>query len=202
MRVTQIKQQQKRQDRYSIYIDGKFSFGLSEGQLVELGLKEGQEFSESELEELKRQADIGKAYARAVRYLAIRPRSRWELETYLKRKGYEPDVIAGIMEKMEDLGLIDDAKFARLWVEYRQNTATRSRLKLQSELRAKRIDTDLIDDALADIGDEDELASIKDLIDRKSKQGQYQDKQKLMAYLGRQGFNYGLIKQAFEELEA
>lgn len=201
MRITDIKQQQKRPDRYSVYIDGKFNFGLGEGQLVELGLKRGQDIAPGEIEGLKQQAAAGKAYERAVRYVSIRPRSQWELETYLKRKGYEPSVIDQTVKKLVELDLVDDAKFAGSWVEYRQATARRSRRRLQAELRAKRVDTDIIDAALSGFGSEDELENIKELIKRKSKQGQYQQRQKLMAYLARQGYDYGLIKQAFDELE-
>lgn len=200
MKITEIRQQQKRQDRYSIYIDGKFSFGLNEAQLADLGLKQGQEFTAAELAELKHQAAAGKAYERAVRYVAIRPRSRWELEVYLKRKDYESPVIADTISRLMELELIDDMAFARAWVEYRQSTARRSRRKLAAELRQKRLDADIIDTVLAEIDDSHELANIKDTIRRKRRVSAYRDRQKLIAYLSRQGYPYGLVKQALEEL--
>lgn len=201
MRITDIRQQKKRQDRYSIYIDGKFGFGLSEAQLAELGLRRDQELTEAEFNRLRHQAEWGRAYERATRYLAIRPRSRWEMETYLKRKGYNAKIVRSIKDKLTELGLINDTEFARAWVEYRSHSVTRSRRKIASELIAKRVDREVIDEVMAELSDADDLAKIRNLIERKSRLSQYQDRQKLLAYLARQGFDYGLIKQALSEAD-
>ncbi len=53
MKITSIKQQVKRADRYSVYIDGKFNFALSETELLRLGLHNGQELTDDELDSLK-----------------------------------------------------------------------------------------------------------------------------------------------------
>lgn len=57
------------------------------------------------------------AYIR--RLLAIRPRSRWELEMRLKRRGYPEDAIRETLQRLEEGGLLDDASFAREWAESR-----------------------------------------------------------------------------------
>lgn len=196
MKITSIKQQQKRLDRYSIYVDDKYTFSLGEDDLVLTGLYKGQEVTEADLEKFKQDSLIGKAYDRAIRYLALRPRSKWEIEDYLKRKSYDELVIIAIIEKVSAKGYIDDEKFARSWVESRQLLNPRSKKQLTMELRKKRIDREIIDLVLSELSEEDETKVLKDLIARKKKQTRYQDPQKLLAYLSRQGYRYDLIKKA------
>lgn len=196
MKITEIKQQIKRADRYSIYLDGKYSFSLSELELAKLGLRTNQEITKSELDELRDAAKLDKAYDRVLRYLAIRPRSHWEIEQYLKKKGYEDELAAQVFDKLEPLGLVDDTKFGQTWVEWRLNSGSRSKLKLRQELLQKRLNKAVIDEVLAEVDDDTELEQLTKLIERKKRLSQYQDKQKLIAYLARQGFSYSLIKRA------
>lgn len=201
MKITDIKQQQKRADRYSIYIDGKYRFALSEAALTKAGLRPDQQLDETELAAVQETARFDKAYDRALRYVTLRPRSRWELVTYLEKKGYEVPTIEAVLGKLDELELVDDRAFAKAWVEYRQNLRPRSRRQLTAELRQKRIDNDIIEEVVGVIDNEQEVANIQEIAQRKRKQSRYQDPQKLMAYLSRQGFNYGLIKRALEELD-
>src|SRR5438105_43036 len=108
MKITAIKQQEKQKDRYSIFIDEKFAFGLSELGLINSGLRVNQELSREEVGKLKEEAAIDKAYNRALGLLARRPRSEWELRDYLKRKKYDSPTADGILNKLTKLGYVDD----------------------------------------------------------------------------------------------
>jgi regulatory protein len=196
MKITNIKQQVKRADRYSIYIDGKYSFSLSEADLASTGLHKDQELDEKELEDLLNESQKGKAYDRCLRYITIRPRSQWEVEDYLKRKEYSPDVIATVLQKLLKLELVNDHKFAEQWVGWRSQ---RSKRQLYAELLKKRVDKEIINSVLQNINESDELEQIKELVARKGKLSQYQDQQKLIAFLARRGFPYHLIKKATDK---
>jgi len=196
-KITAIKQQVKRADRYSIYIDGKYACSLSERELLNLGLRINQELSEAELKALKDDAVLDKAYDRSLDLISRRLRSRWEIEDYLKRKGYGPEVIEQTIEHLVERGYVNDDTFARRWVENRRLLKATSKRRLSQELRQKRIADDIINMVLAE-DETDELEVLKNLIERKRKQTKYQDDLKLMQYLARQGFAYYLIKQALE----
>lgn len=199
MKITDIKQQVKRQDRYSIYIDEKYAFSFSENELLTLSLRVGQEFNADELEKLKKTAIEDKAYTRSLDLLARRQRSEWEIRDYLKRKDYDQAVIEKIVNRLSKVGYIDDVKFATAWVDSRRLLKSTSKRKLQMELRQKRIADDIITQILAD-DQTDERAVLKDLVAKKRSQSRYQDDQKLMAYLMRQGFNYDDVKDVINEL--
>ena len=200
VKITDIKAQVKTPGRYSIFVDGKFSFGLSEGALLDAGVRVGQELSAPQLAELKQTAQNDKAYNRALGLLARRPRSEWEMRDYLKRKDYDQALIDATVTRLRDGGWLDDADFAKRWVENRRLLKSTSRRRLQQELKAKRVSDDIISMVLAE-DDTDEKQVLQELILRKRKQSRYQEPDKLMAYLLRQGYNYGDIKDALTNLE-
>ena len=195
MKVTDIKQQVKAVDRYSIYIDGKFVFGLSEGALMTSGLRVGRELTNEELAKYKDEARSDKAYYLALGQVARRPRSEWEMRDYLKRKGYEPELVDQLIGRLYEARWLDDLDFAQRWVQSRRLLKSTSRRRLQQELKAKRVSDDVIAQVL-EADETDETQVLQELVARKRTQPRYQDPQKLMAYLVRQGYGYGDVKDA------
>lgn len=200
MKITAIKQQVKTAGRYSIFVDEVFAFGLSDEGLLQSGITVGQEIDEGKLAQLKGTAKLDKAYGRCLGLLARRPRSEWEIRDYLKRKDYGEDEASTIVVRLESRGYLDDQDFARRWVEDRRLLKATSQRRLQQELRAKRVSDDIISQVLAN-DETDELEVLRELIIRKRTQSRYQDEQKLMAYLIRQGYNYGDVKRVLSEAD-
>jgi regulatory protein len=195
MKITAIKQQVKQKNRYSIFVDEKYAFSLGESALLESKLTSGTEISEGKLRELKKLSDDDKVYGRVLNYLAIRPRSQWEIEFYLQRKKASPALIKLILNKLSINGLIDDEKFAQAFVSDRRLLRPTSRRKLINELRKKHISNEIIEKAIGSES-EDEQTALQAVIEKARRQTKYQDDQKLMQYLARQGFGYGDIKDA------
>ena len=198
MKITAIKQQVKRQDRYSIYVDGKYLFSFSQNELLGLGLKVGRELSVEELTSLQGSAVVDKAYDRALNLISHRPRSEGELRDYLRRKdvsGADADVV---MQRLSERGYVNDLDFAQRWVATRRLLKSTSKRRLAQELRQKRIRSNIIDQVLAD-DETNERDVLRELMVRKRKQTKYQDNLKLMQYLSRQGYNYDDIKSVINE---
>jgi regulatory protein len=193
MKITAIRQQERRKERYSVYVDGKYIFSLSEGALLESKLASGQELTADQVKTYKQLSADDKVYGNALRYAAMRRRSRWEMESYLKRKEAPPAFAEQILNKLSDLGFVDDQAFAEAWVANRRLLRPTSRRKLQQELRAKRVSNDVIDKVLSEDQTSD-LEELKAMVARKRRQAKYQDDTKLMQYLARQGFGYEDIK--------
>lgn len=200
-KITDIKQQKRSTERFSLYIDGRYSFSLGDLALSNSGLRIGQELSGDEVERWQSQALEAKAYNAALGQLSYRRRSRRELADYLKRKEYDEKISASVIRRLEDLGLIDDAAFASAWIADRQLLRPRSRRTLQTELIKKGIERDAIADALSQISEDSQLDALTDLIERKRRQSAYADPQKLMAFLARQGYGYDQIKKALARLD-
>lgn len=200
MKITAIKQQEKRKDRYSVFVDEKYAFSLSESALIEARLASGQEIDAKQLKSYKQLSVDDKAYGNALRYVVMRPRSEWELRDYLRRKQAEEPVIEKVVSRLRAIGLLDDVAFARIWVDNRRALKPTSRRKLALELKQKHVASDIIDAVLAEDGEStDEREVLRQLIVRK--RARYADNQKFMAYLARQGYAYDDIKSVIEELK-
>jgi regulatory protein len=199
MKITAIKQQVKHANRYSIYVDGTYAFSLSETGLLEQRLVSGQELDAAQLLALKHASGADKAYGNALRYVAMRPRSLWELDDYLRRKQVEEPVADNIKERLLRVGLLGDLMFARAWVANRRLLKSTSKRRLVQELKQKRVAEDIIDQVLAE-DDTDEQSALRDLVAKK--RARYPDDLKLMQYLARQGFGYDDIKDAIRSSAA
>ena len=201
MKITDVKQQVKRAGRYSVFVDGKYSFSLSETALLDSRIASGQELDQQQLATYKKLSASDKAYGRALRYVAMRPRSEWEVAFYLKRKEVSEDESAAIIARLSRAGLLDDLAFARTWIASRRLLKATSKRRLAQELRQKRVPDNVIEQALAeDSGDEQQI--LQEIVAKKRRLPRYKnDATKLKQYLARQGYSYDDIKAALSEGE-
>ena len=81
----------------------------------------------------------------AVRFLATRPRTRWEVERRLARSGAEPSIVRATLARLGAMGYLDDAEFARWWGEQRDRHAPRGRRLIEAELRRSGVPRDVIE---------------------------------------------------------
>lgn len=200
MKITAIKQQAKRAGRYSIFIDDKYAFSLSEGALLDAKIVIGREVSPEQLAAYKDTSAFDKAYGNTLAYVARRMRSEWELREYFRRKEIDEDAGEQILERLRGFGYVDELRFARNWVDNRRAIKSVSRRRLQLELRQKHVPDDIIRQVL----EEDEttdLDTLKQLVVKKRQQTRYQDDTKLMQYLARQGYGYDDIRRALQRDE-
>lgn len=196
-KITAIKQQVKRAGRYSIFIDEKYAFSLSEGALLDSKIVIGQEVTPEQLADFKDTSAFDKAYGNTLAYVARRLRSEWELRDYFRRKEIDEESGELILERLRGFGYVSDLKFARSWVDNRRAIKSVSRRRLQLELRQKHVPDDVIGQVL----EEDEttdLDTLRALVVKKRQQTRYQDDQKLMQYLARQGYGYDDIKRILQ----
>ncbi|HZU11580.1 MAG TPA: RecX family transcriptional regulator [Chloroflexota bacterium] len=202
--VTAIEPQQHDAERVNVYLDGKFAFGTSLLLAVSHHLVTGKELSPSEVDELRHDDVIDRTAGAALNFLSFRPRSRREIEQYLRRKGVEPPVAAEVMARLERLGLIDDREFARFWVENRQTFRPRGARALKAEMRQKGLDGEVIEDVLETLPDEVETAYRAG--EKKARSLRNEDEReflrKLLGFLQRRGFPYGVAVEAAKQLRA
>ena len=86
LKITDIKQAVRNENRVNIYVNGKYAFSLDVAQVIDMGVKIGRVISEEELADYKKASEFGKAYQRALEWVLMRPRSVRELKDYLKRR--------------------------------------------------------------------------------------------------------------------
>lgn len=209
MKITAITAQQKDKNRVNVMVDGSYRFSLDIFQVGELGVKMGREYSEEELVSLEQESQFGKLYGRTLEYCLMRPHSAKEVRDYLYKKtrdtrkkdgrvtkGISLEVTQRVYERLLEKGYIDDEKFAQYWVENRDLRKGASKRKITSELRSKGVEQTIIEKCFEKTARNDQ-EELKKIINKK--RNRYDDEQKFIAYLARQGFSYDDIKQSLIE---
>lgn len=93
-----------------------------------------------------REVDADTAMDVAARFLATRPRTRWELERRLRRAGASDDLLGATLDRLTALGHVDDVAFARWWAEQRDRHAPRGRRMVEAELRQRGVPREVIEE--------------------------------------------------------
>jgi len=147
------------------------------------------------------------ARAIVLRRLAVRAHSRAELATLLARKGCDAEVAARVLDRLVDVGLIDDESFAEQLVDSRQRIKGLSGAALRRELREKGIDDEIAAQAIGALDDESERARAEELVARRLRTmgGLAPEVQarRLAAMLGRKGYSaavaYAVVRDAVNQ---
>jgi regulatory protein len=195
--ITGLEFQKRNRDRVSVFLDGRFAFGLP--AIVAAGLRKGQVLSDAEIEALQEEGTVESGYHKALDFLSYRPRSRAEVEAYLQKRGLPEIQAEAIIERLEGAGLLNDAAFAQFWVENRERFRPRGPRALRHELWSKGISDDIIEQALAlvDVSD----GAYRSASKKARRMGQL-DRQtfvrKIVEYLARRGFDYEVAREAAE----
>ena len=134
-------------------------------------------------------------------------RSRSELATKLARKQVPTEIAERMLDRFEEVGLIDDADFARQWVQSRQRTRGLAPRVLALELRRKGIDDEIISEVLGELDPNDARAAAHRLVRKKLRSMASLDDttriRRLTSMLARKGYSPQLAFDVVrEELEA
>ncbi|MGD0556182.1 MAG: regulatory protein RecX [Streptosporangiaceae bacterium] len=117
--------------------------------------------SESEI------SPAARARQECYRLLTLAPRTRAQLADALAKRGIPEDVADDVLAKFTDAGLIDDAAFAKAWVESRHQGRGLASRALRAELKNRGVATDDIQDALEELDAGSEAETARRLVDRK-----------------------------------
>jgi len=137
--------------------------------------------------------------------LVARAKSKGELLAHLKKRGVEDEVANATIYKLTQNGLIDDAEFAKAWVQSRHNAKKLSKRIIAGELRTRGVDQNSIDEALDEIDDEAEYRTAFGLAMKKystmSRMEPDVQIRRIQSLLQRKGFGFGVIGRVIRELD-
>lgn len=196
MKITNLKYGKR--GKIIVYADGNYLSSLPAEILLNSGLNVGSYVDENIINGLLEKVNKSKAKEKAFRLLSYRAHSKSELCSKIERTfGKESAEMA--TSKMEDLGLIDDEKFAIDYANelFRRKFYAISRIKY--ELGQKGIQKEIIDKVF-DENDFDETENLSKLIEKKYPNGFNSEKEyrRAVAYLQRLGYSYSQIKSKID----
>ncbi|KAB2328531.1 recombination regulator RecX [Cytobacillus depressus] len=203
--ITKISMQEKRTDRYNVFLDDKYAFSVDEDVLIKHQLKKGMELDEFSISEIAYQDDIRKSYNTAIQFLSRRMRSEKEVRKHLADKDVDEIVIREVIHKLYEYRFLDDQEFAVAFVRTLMNTTDKGSEVIRGELREKGIAENLIDIAMKEYPYENEFAAALKLcekfVQKNTRDSSRVMKQKLEQLLYRKGYPLEIIQAAIAETE-
>ena len=213
-KITAIVAQKNNSKRFSIFIDGVFSFGADEDLMVDYRLIIGKEVLAEDIDKMIFESEVGKLMKRIYNLLSIRLRSENEIRRYIKNLSYKRKLKGSslisdtavnlLIEKLNKKGLINDLQFAKSWVDSRRKNKKRGIKALRAELFLKGIDREVIKQVLDEdlMGQSEEQLADEALIKKLKlwkNLSKLEFKKKAYSYLARNGFDFSIISAVVEK---
>ncbi|KRL00264.1 recombination regulator RecX [Liquorilactobacillus capillatus DSM 19910] len=132
-------QAQKRKGRFNIYLDGAYSFAVSEDVFIKYRLFKGQELTKQQITTLTDADETSKAYSKALTYLSSQLRTEKEITLYLTKHEISPAKIKLVLSKLVNERLIDDQKYAESYIRTMMKTSDKGFKIIRNNLRGKGV---------------------------------------------------------------
>lgn len=186
-KITDIATQVNHNDRCSVYINGKFAFGISQLDLLKFSLKIGKELNDSELKEILYAIDETRCQDYVNSLVCSRMYTERELRKKLAAKKFSDDVIDTVILRLSEYGYVDDKAYAEMYVsEVKQKYGV---YKIRQKLFEKGVPEKIIDESLQNLcNTETAVTHLKAKL--RGKPLLAEDKQKILRFLVQKGFTY------------
>jgi regulatory protein len=201
MIISEIKELDKK--RVKVYIDNEFAFVLYKGELRDYSIKEGQELSESNYQEIMDVVLPKRCKLRAMNLLQKKDYTEKQLHDKLSEGLYPREIIDDAIHYVKAYHYLDDERYARDYITY--HMSIRSKNRIIQDLSGKGISKDIfmpiVEELYVEEDSDVELDQIKKLLLKKHydpELTEYKEKQKIMAFLMRKGFQMSDIRRAME----
>src|SRR5919106_2660998 len=195
-----VIEKQKRRRRADVTLDGGLTFSLGLDLIATAGLALGDELSHARRQELEAEDQRLGAVQAALRLLAAGPRSERDVRQRLpRRRGFRKEAVDHAIGRMRNLGYLDDAAFARFWVESRQSSTPRSKRALSFELSQKGVSREQVERVLEDRSDGDAAYEAAQRRLRSLRGIDYSTfERRLGTFLNSRGFAYGVARSTIQ----
>jgi regulatory protein len=192
-------ERQKRRQRIDVHLDGQYGFTVGLDLAIERHLAVGLAIDDAGRRQLESEDQRRRAVASALSLLAVQPRTARDLSDRLRRRGFPQPAVDAAIERMRALGYLDDAAYARFYVEARLSATPRSRRALAFELSRKGVEREVAAESVAELSDED---AAYEAAQRRLRALRGLDRQaftrRLGAFLSSRGFGYGVARSTID----
>lgn len=193
MKISRLEPQRRNPRRVSVYIDGKYRFGLDQDLVLRHDLYEGREVTESEINDILLRAEKEKIRERALRLLSYRDRSVAEMRQRLAQAGCDPDLTKSVIHELIADQSLDDQRFARSLTADATNFKPRGNLYLRRALQKKQVEAALIEEAVRNRDERELIIRLLDTTLSRFNRRDPRDRQKIIRALAYRGFTLDAI---------
>ena len=204
--ITQISEHPRKAGRYVVDVDGKQVAVVTADALAATKARVGIVVDERLAAHLNEANELTAAYDRALNLLTFRARSARELHRRLVQKGVTAERADRVITKLREVGLIDDADFARQLTRSKMSAGA-SRRRVHQELFKRGVPREVADEAVEQVVGEEGLSDAESIerIARKkwrslSSVDELTRRRRLFAFLARRGFDSDDVSRVVRQL--
>ncbi|MBM4174753.1 MAG: regulatory protein RecX [Ignavibacteria bacterium] len=196
---------ERKGNRIKIFFSQSDPILLSIDTYNKFQLSLNQKLSENYLEDIIAYEELNQAKQSALRFLAIRNHSIFELRRKLSQKKFAPETVNKTLESLIHSQLIDDEKFAKEFADELTKRKYFGPSRIKTELRKRGISDSQVKSLLTDISDETEMKNLETTAEKYLKRFSTKltpsDKQKVINYLFQKGFSWEKIKIFIDKID-
>ncbi|KPK62539.1 hypothetical protein AMJ83_10515 [candidate division WOR_3 bacterium SM23_42] len=201
MKISKIEPQKRNKTRSTIYINGKFAFGLSNEIVLKYDLNEGGEIDDDLIQNVLLAQERQRIRERAFRILRYRRRTVQELKTRLLRLGFENNLVDDVLEELVQDKTLDDTIFAEAFAADYTKLKPKGNIFIRRELAKRGISTEIIENL---IQGRDERFLVEEFIQKKLARFNLKDpkdKRRLIQRLLTRGFTPRIVYEVVNAYE-
>lgn len=204
-KITSIEKQKKNENRFSIFLDGKFAFGLDASLRYKHKLEENMDIDEKFIQTILKTAEKVKATNYAMYLLSKKDRTKKEMIDKLKDKGFDEDIILYVLDKLSENNWINDETYCEKYINDKTKFLKYGVNKIKAKLYSKGVDKEIISKEIIKIDNNLEFENALTLAQKKlcsiKEKDKYKIKAKISNHLITKGYSYDTIKKVFSKLE-
>jgi SOS response regulatory protein OraA/RecX len=200
MPETIVERKPRPRDRVVIRLSGGRFFAIPQRAAETLSV--GQELSDEDVAHLDGIDQYVRGRDKAMRMLALRSRSRREIDDALRALGLRDTIRTGIVRELEESGLVDDARFAREFVAVKKDVRRVGPHRLRQDLGRLGLGRAVVDEALADFGTGEQETMARTLVDKHIGGSMPSEKivRRVVGMLRRKGYDYAVVNKIAYDL--
>lgn len=200
MKISKIK---KKNNSYIIELSDKTSLNFSEETIIKFNLLKPRNIEKEELQEIIEYEKYSKCLKIALNYITYKERCPKEIED--KLNGYNKDIINKVINKLKELGYLNEDKYIKLYIHDQINLGNKGIFLIKKELLKLKLNEEEIDDCLKGVNEDIWKEKIEKIINKKiNSNHKYANKylkQKLKQDLVKMGYPLELVTQVLEKVE-
>lgn len=204
MRIVSIEKAH-RGGKFKVCFDEEGELLLSKEVIVDFGLRRNDEISSERMQQIQDAQSYQDTYIAAMRLLNYQMRTTAELRQRLHMKEFPPGAINRVLDKLTNLGLVDDVRFAEAFIASKVASKPIGKRELERKLREKGVSKETASQALSAVSNDEtqiefalQAAEIK--IRSLKRYELKKRREKLVAFLARRGFDWDVIRKVVQKM--
>lgn len=198
-KISKIK---KNNNKYTIILSDNSSLSFYSDTLIKYNLLKPRDISDKELEEIINYNDYTEAYNKALTYISYKQRTKKEIKD--KLCNYSNDVSDKVIEKLDELGLLDEKKYIEAFINDQINLGNKGPFYIKKELEKLNINSYYIDEFLNNIKDDIWIEKVRKIVDKKINTNRKLPKERLLLKIKNDlimlGYSKNIIDKVLNEV--